>query len=111
MSIFCSSLYKKPTYRERIQQYVLTNILTVLARVKHNVMIKFEAKQEWIEPLPEIKHETTITSLSPIRRVKQEVDQKRRFITQPRLANWSAWDGVDNDLRIELDRLSTRLVY
>merc|ERR1712021_253925 len=102
-----ADLYKKPSYRQRVQQYVLKNVLSILTRVKQNVMIKFEPIKEC---QPEIKNETIptmISSLSPIRRVKQEVEHKGNFITKPRLATWSAWDRVDHDLRIEVTRLST----
>ena len=96
-----------PSYRQRVQQYVLKNVLSILTRVKQNVMTKLEPKKEC---QPEIKNETIptmISSLSPIRRVKQEVEHKGTFITKPRLATWSAWDRVDHDLRIEVTRLST----
>ena len=46
---------------------------------------------------------------SPIRKPKEEIT-RRPFITQPRLVGWSAWDGVDEDLKIELEFSQPRSV-
>merc|ERR1712035_311019 len=99
ISRFNFSLYKRPTYRERIQQYLFTNLVGIFTQIKQNFRFpKIEFKTEMLKEEPVAEP----VIFSPIRKPKEEIT-RRPFITQPRLVGWSAWDGVDEDLKIELE--------
>lgn len=97
-----ADLYRTPTRRERIQQYIFTNLIGIFAQLKQRIHFpKLEFKSE----LPK---EEPVEVSSPIRKPKEELI-RRPFITQPRLVGWSAWDGVDEDLKIELEFSQPRI--
>merc|ERR1712131_567674 len=94
-----ADLYKTPTYRERIQQYVFTSLVGIFTQIKQNFRFpKIEFKADILKKEPAAEP----VIFSPIRKPKEEIT-RRPFITQPRLVGWSAWDGVDEDLKIELE--------